>query len=357
MPKDEDAADRRGDRAPSGCGSIRARARRRPRAPAPPPWEAPLALARPAVPAARLAGLGRAARSLRRGVSRRAQGGRADAVADALFARRVYLDVWGLLPAPEELQAFLADTSPDKREALVARLLADDQKYAEHWISFWNDLLRNEDGVTYFSETAGRKSITDWLLASLAANLPYDQFVTKLLNPAAPGDPEGFLVGVNWRGETSAAVTPWMQASQNTAQVFLGDQPQVQRVPRQLRQQVEAEGRVRARGVLLAGAQAADVSLRRGARRVRRAGVPVSRAGARAGVELARRSPRGRRGRSSPIRAMAGCRARSSTASGTGSSATASSRTRTRWTASRGARSCSTGSPAISSSTATTSSG
>ena len=32
-------------------------------------------------------------------------------------------------------------------------------------MSFWNDLLRNEDGVTYFSETAGRKSITDWLLA------------------------------------------------------------------------------------------------------------------------------------------------------------------------------------------------
>jgi hypothetical protein len=43
-----------------------------------------------------------------------------------------------------------------------------------------------------------------------------------LINPAAPGDPEGFLIGVNWRGETSAAVTPWMQASQNTAQVFLG---------------------------------------------------------------------------------------------------------------------------------------
>ena len=37
-----------------------------------------------------------------------------------------------------------------------------------------------------------------------------------------PADPDGFLVGVNWRGETSAAVTPWMQASQNTAQVFLG---------------------------------------------------------------------------------------------------------------------------------------
>ena len=50
---------------------------------------------------------------------------------------------------------------------------------------------------------------------------PYDRFVRDLLNPPA-GRPEGFLIGVNWRGETSAAVTPWMQASQNTAQVFLG---------------------------------------------------------------------------------------------------------------------------------------
>src|SRR5688500_10148829 len=89
-------------------------------------------------------------------------------------------------------------------------------------MSYCNDLLRNEDGVSYFSETAGRKSITDWLFASLESNRPYDQFVRALLNPTAPGDPDGFLVGVNWRGETSAAVTPWMQASQNTAQVFLG---------------------------------------------------------------------------------------------------------------------------------------
>ena len=77
--------------------------------------------------------------------------------------------------------------------ALVSALLADDEKYAEHWISFWNDLLRNDDGVTYFSETAGRKSITDWLLPALKSNLPYDQFVARLLNPRAPADPDGFL--------------------------------------------------------------------------------------------------------------------------------------------------------------------
>ena len=191
-------------------------------APAPAPWEAPLALDRPPLPPVRWRTW---TSTIDRFVADYLAGRRAmepAAVSDAVFARRVYLDVWGLLPTPEELSAFLVDRSPSKRDALVARLLADNQKYADHWISFWNDLLRNEDGVTYFSETAGRKSITDWLYGALASNLPYDQFVAKLINPTSPADPEGFLVGVNWRGETSAAVTPWMQASQNTAQVFLG---------------------------------------------------------------------------------------------------------------------------------------
>jgi hypothetical protein len=190
--------------------------------PAPPPWEPSLTLTRPATPRAiwpdwsspldRHVAAYLAANRVRQPM----------AVDDAQFARRAYLDAWGLLPAPDQLDAFLADRRPGKRAALVERLLADSDKYAEHWISFWNDLLRNEDGVSYFSETAGRRSITDWLLPALAANVPYDRFVTALLNPAAPGDPEGFLIGVNWRGETSAAVMPWMQAAQNTAQVFLG---------------------------------------------------------------------------------------------------------------------------------------
>jgi mono/diheme cytochrome c family protein len=189
---------------------------------APQPWEAPLALTKPVVPGPTWPGW---EASLDRLVAKYLvthETAKPTAVTDAMFARRVYLDAWGLLPTPEELRRFLDDPAPEKRAALVQVLLADDQKYAEHWMSFWNDLLRNEDGVTYFSESAGRKSITDWLFASLKSNLPYDQFVTRLLNPKEATDPDGFLVGVNWRGETSAAVTPWMQASQNTAQAFLG---------------------------------------------------------------------------------------------------------------------------------------
>ncbi len=198
--------------------------------PAPPPWEAPLELTRPDVPAAPFDSA-RARRwtawssPIDRFVAAYLHGQSVPEpalVSDAVFARRAYLDVWGLLPTPEQLQAFLDDRTPARRAALVTALLADNTKYAEHWISFWNDLLRNEDGVSYFSETAGRKSITAWLRSALESNLPYDRFVRALLNPSSPEDPDGFLVGVNWRGETTAAVMPWMQAAQNTAQVFLG---------------------------------------------------------------------------------------------------------------------------------------
>ena len=92
-------------------------------APAPAPWEAPLALDRPATPAVRW-------RSWSSTIDRFVAAYLAErramepaSVPDALFARRVYLDVWGLLPEPAELRAFLADRSPAKREALVARLL------------------------------------------------------------------------------------------------------------------------------------------------------------------------------------------------------------------------------------------
>lgn len=140
-------------------------------------------------------------------------------VSDALFARRAFLDLHGLPPAPAALAAFVQATGADKRGALVDRLLADRQAYAEHWMSFWNDLLRNDEGVIYHGE---RKSITRWLQQSLEANKPYDAMVRELLHPAGNPDAEGYLTGVTWRGVVSASQSPPMQASQNAAQVFLG---------------------------------------------------------------------------------------------------------------------------------------
>jgi hypothetical protein len=187
-----------------------------------PKWEAPLALARPAVPDAVWRNW---TSPVDRFVSRYLSdyGDREpELVGDAAFARRAYLDIWGLLPPPEDLQAFLADRNPNKRPSLVERLLADSDKYSEHWISFWNDLLRNDEGANYYSETSSRKSISAWLLSALRTNIPYNRWVEQLLNPTAPDDPDGFLIGVNWRGEVNASQTPAMQAAQNSAQIFIG---------------------------------------------------------------------------------------------------------------------------------------
>ncbi len=138
---------------------------------------------------------------------------------DRTFARRVWLDTVGLLPPPSALAQFLADDAPDKRTRLVRGLLDDRQAYAEHWLSFWNDLLRNDyRGVGYID--GGRKQITDWLYAALAQNMAYDDFVAELVDPGMAA--EGFTKGISWRGAVSASMLPPMQAAQGVAHVFLG---------------------------------------------------------------------------------------------------------------------------------------
>ncbi len=195
-------------------------ARRNPEAaPAKGRWMPPLSLTTPEVPAASWQGWDSPADRFLAAYMKAQNVKPAPLVSDAVFARRAYLDLWGLIPSPEQLDAFLSDKSADKRQTLVRRLLADKDNYSENWVSYWNDLLRNDEGVNYAGE---RKSITPWLLASLRDNLPYDQFVSKLLNPTAKSDPEGFLVGVNWRGDISASQSRPLQAAQNSAQVFLG---------------------------------------------------------------------------------------------------------------------------------------
>ncbi len=140
-------------------------------------------------------------------------------VSDALFARRASLDVTGLLPSPEELAAFIKDRSADKRAKLVEGLLADNQRYAENWLSFWNDLLRNDYRGTGYID-GGRKQISAWLFNSLSNNLPYDKFVAALIDPSP--ETRGFTDGIIWRGVVNASQAPPMQAAQNISQVFMG---------------------------------------------------------------------------------------------------------------------------------------
>ena len=138
---------------------------------------------------------------------------------DAEFARRVSMDLIGLLPSSDDLAAMANDKATNKRAAFANRVLARDVDYAEHWLTFWNDLLRNDYVGTGYID-GGRKSITHWLYQSLISNKPYDQFTRELLAPA--GDAEGFINGIKWRGNVNASQVREIQFAQSVSQVFLG---------------------------------------------------------------------------------------------------------------------------------------
>jgi Protein of unknown function (DUF1549)/Protein of unknown function (DUF1553) len=140
-------------------------------------------------------------------------------VDEAVFLRRAYLDLVGLLPTTAEQDAFLSDSQPGKRERLVRRLLDDRRAYTDHWLTFFNDLLRNDYAGTGYID-GGRKQITGWLYQALVTNKPYDQFVRELISPTP--ESEGFINGIRWRGRVNASQTREVQFAQNLSQVFLG---------------------------------------------------------------------------------------------------------------------------------------
>ena len=91
--------------------------------------------------------------------------------------RRVYLDIIGRLPTPEEAEAFLADTCSEKRENLVDALL-ERPEYADHWAMKWVDLLRRN------RYRVGIKAVINldaWIRDQFRRNVPYDKFVHDIL--------------------------------------------------------------------------------------------------------------------------------------------------------------------------------
>lgn len=139
---------------------------------------------------------------------------------DATFLRRVSLDLTGLLPDSEKARSFLEDQSPDKRAKHIDELLSNDTGYTEHWLTFWNDLLRNDYAGTGFI-TGGRSQISVWLYESLKTNKPFDRVVRELIAPPT-SDSAGFINGIEWRGTVSAGQTLPIQFSQSVSQSFLG---------------------------------------------------------------------------------------------------------------------------------------
>ena len=101
--------------------------------------------------------------------------------AAAALLRRVSLDLTGLPPTPAELDAFVADRSPDAYERAVDRLLAS-PRYGERWAWEWLDLARYADTNGFQGDPERTMwPWRDWVVNALNANLPYDQFTIEQL--------------------------------------------------------------------------------------------------------------------------------------------------------------------------------
>jgi hypothetical protein len=125
--------------------------------------------------------------------------------------RRVTIDLTGLVPTPEETQAFVNDNSANAYEKVVDRLLAS-PGYGERWGRHWLDIARYADSNGFKADET-RPNIwryRDYVIKAFNDDKPYDRFVREQIagDELFPGDPEALVAmgfNRNWTDETNAA--------------------------------------------------------------------------------------------------------------------------------------------------------
>lgn len=137
-------------------------------------------------------------------------------VNDAKFIRRVYLDTIGIPPSADQAIAFIADTNPDKRDRLIRRLTAD-ERAADHWTSYWQDMLAENPAL--LNQAQGATGPFRWFIhESLRDNKPLDRMVTELIMLRG-GKFEGGSAGFGLAAENDA---PFAAKGHIIASAFLG---------------------------------------------------------------------------------------------------------------------------------------
>jgi hypothetical protein len=135
----------------------------------------------------------------------------ADLADDATFLRRLFLDLIGTLPSPDEFREFLSDHRSDKRTIWIDRVL-DRSEYADYWALIWSDILlvdRQKLGER------GAYELHHWLREQFTRNRPYDQWVTELVT--ATGNS-----GTNGPVNLFRAVETPEELTRTFSQAFLG---------------------------------------------------------------------------------------------------------------------------------------
>ncbi|GBD35936.1 hypothetical protein HRbin36_01052 [bacterium HR36] len=130
---------------------------------------------------------------------------------DTAFLRRAYLDLLGQLPEPEEVRAFLSDSSPDKRAQLIDRLL-NRPEFAEYWAMKWGDLLRVEEKAL---DRKGVQVFHRWIRQAIETGMPLNEMARQIV--AAQGSTYSVPPANFYR-----AIRDPMNRAEAVAQVFLG---------------------------------------------------------------------------------------------------------------------------------------
>jgi mono/diheme cytochrome c family protein len=148
--------------------------------------------------------------------------------------RRVYFDVTGLPPTPEQVAAFTADTAPDAYTKVVDELLAS-PRYGEHWARHWLDLVRyaESDGFRIDDYRPNAWRYRDYVIRALNDDKPYDRFVQEQIagDELFPGDIDariatGYLRHWIYEYNNRDVVGQWTNIlndiTDTTADVFMG---------------------------------------------------------------------------------------------------------------------------------------
>ena len=148
----------------------------------------------------------------------------ADTTTDWEFIRRVTLDLTGRIPAPSDVLAFVADQSPNKRAALVDKLIASPQ-WVDKWTMYFGDLLKNNSQNSQITRyRPGVQAFYNYIKTSLASNKPYDQMTRELITTQADSSYDtgeiNFIVGGVVTGGPVQDI--WDQQLANTVDTFLG---------------------------------------------------------------------------------------------------------------------------------------
>ncbi|QSA96433.1 DUF1549 and DUF1553 domain-containing protein [Methylococcus sp. EFPC2] len=121
----------------------------------------------------------------------------------AAFIRRATLDAWGLIPTPQDVEAFVNDTSPDAYEKLVDRLLSS-HRYGERQARRWLDLARYADSAGFDNDETRPNMwrYRDYVINSFNLDKPYNRFVKEQIagDEIAPDDQNALIATGFLRG-------------------------------------------------------------------------------------------------------------------------------------------------------------